>query len=178
MQNLSVFKSEVINNKENSIMRHCFAGVVMIAEIILGLIVAICAGTAESKCYICGPAGYLLRVAIAAMICGIILFIIFAFSLTEKIWFIHWPATDFLNSIIFFFTYFIGSCWLAANITHGDADVAAVIFGFITAVAYGFSTWLTFLILREWYYGWQARRNQPRHVTATTTTTTTVVHMQ
>jgi len=109
------------------------------------------------------------------MIFGIFLFIIFAFALDEKIWFIHWPATDFLNSIIFAITYFIGSCWLAANITYGDADTAAVIFGFITVIVYGFSTWLTFLLLREWYYNWQARRGQPRQVV---TTTTTVVHVQ
>ena len=145
---------------------------------ILGLIVAICAGTAASNCfyYSCGAAGYLMRVAIGALICSIVLFIIFAFGLTEKIWFIHWPATELINCLIFFVNYFIGSIWLAANIERGTADTAAVIFGFVTVAAYAGSTYLSFIICRDLYRQWQDRRHgrSSRAATTQVTTTTTI----
>ena len=109
----------------------------------------VCAAIAEAKCLICGPAGFVMNVGIISIIVSTISIVAFSLNLRERITFIHWPGIELLNSFIFFVVYFAGSCWLAANITFGYADTAAVIFGFATAAVYAASTWLALAECRQ-----------------------------
>ena len=155
-------------------LKFCYSvsGMLQISGTILSLIVVICASDAVKKCIVCGPTGFMMNIGIVAVIASCIFITVFSFNLREKLQFVHWPLTELLSSGITFILYLLGSCWVVANIEHGDADTAVVIFGFIAATVYAVITRLAFLESRERY------RNQQTQSTTHSVVTTIIVEEQ
>jgi len=87
-------------------------------------------------------------VSISALIFTIIIYIVFAFNLDEKVSIINWPLTDLINIVIDLILFFIASCYLASKTVSGGGK-AATAFGFFATLAFLGSCWFAYHIFRS-----------------------------
>lgn len=115
-------------------------------EIVFDIVVAICVGSVGlCNSSNCAAVQFLQFICISALIVTTIIFVIYAFTLQQKLYFIHWPLTDLINCILFSVLYLIGSPLMAAKALT-DSGKAASAFGFITLILYALSTWRAYLV--------------------------------
>lgn len=134
-------------------------GILKAVGIVLCIIILICVGSGSYS------SSYLQGVTVWVMVWTIVLYVIFAARINEKIRFVHWPGTDFLFMAAHCLILAIASIIAAAN--GGEpGDWAATAFGLITAAVYGYSCYLAFHRCKN--YVQERRANS--HVTTRVTT--------
>lgn len=87
--------------------------------------------------------------AVWALVYTLIIVIIFSLRLFEKITFINWPLSVFLNSAPLALLLFIGSCISASNAHGNGAGIAITVFGMLTTGLLALKAYLEFLIWRK-----------------------------
>ncbi|XP_078494975.1 CKLF-like MARVEL transmembrane domain-containing protein 4 [Ciona intestinalis] len=128
-------------------------GILKVVQLIFSIIVASCVGSAPYCYEACGGVHYLNFVSISCIVFTLILLVVFAFGLQEKLSFINWPLTDLINCVFYSVMFLISSFVMALNAPLPVYQAAAV-FGFLTTILFIVSSWLAFQAFRQY----QARR--------------------
>ncbi|XP_041048602.1 CKLF-like MARVEL transmembrane domain-containing protein 4 [Carcharodon carcharias] len=122
-------------------------GILKIVEVVLALIAFICIETVK-ECLPCGGLYFFEFVSCTAFVVTGVLLLMFSLNLHTKVPQINWNLTDLLNTVISAVLFFIASIVLAAMNQKMGGEIAAVVFGFLTAGVYVVNTYLAFKVWR------------------------------
>ncbi|XP_037371717.1 CKLF-like MARVEL transmembrane domain-containing protein 4 [Talpa occidentalis] len=121
-------------------------GGLKVAQVILALIAFICIETIM-ECAPCEGLYFFEFVSCSALVVTGVLLILFSLNLHMRIPQINWNLTDLVNTGLSTFFFFIASIVLAALNHKAEAEIAAVIFGFLATAVYAVNT---FLAVQKW----------------------------
>lgn len=126
-----------------------YFGILKVVEVVLSLISFICIETIM-MCSPCGGVYFFEFVSCSAFVVTGVLLLIFSLNLHTKVLHVNWNLTDLVNTAASTFFFFLSSLVLSCINHNTEAEIAAVVFGFLVTGVYGVNT---FLAVRRWRLG-------------------------
>ncbi|KAI4830111.1 hypothetical protein KUCAC02_001764 [Chaenocephalus aceratus] len=109
-----------------------YFGILKVVEVVLSLIGFICIETIM-MCSPCGGVYFFEFVSCSCFVVTGVLLLIFCLNLHTKVPHVNWSLTDLVNTAASTFFFFLSSLVLACINHNTGAEIAAVIFGFLTS---------------------------------------------
>lgn len=124
-------------------------GILKVVEVILAFISFICIETIM-LCSPCGGVYFFEFVSCTAFVVTGVLLLIFCLNLHTKVPHVNWNLTDLVNTCASAVFFALSSLVLACINHNTEAEVAAVIFGFLVTLVYSLNSYLA---IRRWRRG-------------------------